>query len=233
MSNEVITDEFEVEVFLDLLHWSWEDAYNGTHESERPVSPFSQPTTPISGPAMPPTGPKGSRSEGEPFGEQSPSLDSDFYSPSEDLEPLDWYESLRMIRSAAPSPEPRSFSCGQSPQSTIDHGNYSRAEAPNRKRSFSSDSDDTFTKRIRRQIINELISFTDAELNSTAEPSKNRKVNFDQLLAAYCHGYDLHDSSIAGHLSDKQPDGSCYDDVSERREDSATLELNVSYTKYL
>ncbi|KAF5253053.1 hypothetical protein FANTH_2027 [Fusarium anthophilum] len=232
MSDEVITDDFEVEVFLDLLHWSWEDAYNGTHEPERPVSPFSEPTPPISGPAIPQKEPKGSRFEWEIVGEQSPSLDSEVYPPSEDVEPIDIYESFRVIRSAAPSPEPGSFSFGQSPQSTIDHGNSSRAKAPNRKRSFSSDSDDTFTKRIRRQIRNELISVTDAELKSMAEPSKKRIVSFDQVLAAYCNDYDFHNSSIAGHLSDKQPDGSCYDDVSERREDFATLELNVSYTKY-
>ncbi|PNP85444.1 hypothetical protein FNYG_01273 [Fusarium nygamai] len=40
MSDDVITDDFDVEVFLHLLHWSWEDACHGTHEPERPVSPF-------------------------------------------------------------------------------------------------------------------------------------------------------------------------------------------------
>ncbi|SCV39616.1 uncharacterized protein FFB14_07261 [Fusarium fujikuroi] len=41
---DVITEDFDVEVFFDLLHWSWEDAQKDTHEHERPVSPFSQPT---------------------------------------------------------------------------------------------------------------------------------------------------------------------------------------------
>ncbi|KAF4500868.1 hypothetical protein FAGAP_2960 [Fusarium agapanthi] len=170
--GDVITDDFDVEVFLDLLHWSWEDAYHGTHEPERPLSPFSQLTPPISEPAIPPTGPKGSRSEGDIFGEQSPSLDSQVYSSPEDLEPLDRYESYRMIRSAAPSTASVSLSIGQSPQSTIDHGNSPRSQASNLKRSSTSDIDATVPKRICRQIRNDLMCVTDAELNSTAEPSK-------------------------------------------------------------
>ncbi|KAG5768873.1 hypothetical protein H9Q73_013708 [Fusarium xylarioides] len=152
MSDDVITDDFDVEVFLHLLHWSWEDACNGTHEPERPVSPFSQPLRPISEIGVPPTDSTVSRYEWDSSEERRLSLDSQVYSSSEDLGPLDRDEGFSFIRSAAPSPAPCSFSSGRSPQSTNNYDLSPRAQTPNLKRSCSSDNDGTAPKRICRQI---------------------------------------------------------------------------------
>ncbi|KAF5724636.1 hypothetical protein FMUND_680 [Fusarium mundagurra] len=232
MSDDVITDDFDVEVFLNLLHWSWEDACHGTHEPERSVSPFSQPAPPVSETTVPPSEPTVSRSERDSSEEQSSSLDSQVDSSYEDLGPLDSDEMFGIVRSAAPSPGSGSLPSGQSSPSTINHDDSPRAQLSNLKRSASSDTDATVPKRICRQIRNGLMSVTDAELNSTAEPPKNWKAGCEQLLAPCCHDHDLHNKSVADRLGDKQPDCCCYDDIIKRRENSAAPEANVSWTKY-
>ncbi|KAF5978574.1 hypothetical protein FCOIX_5839 [Fusarium coicis] len=232
MSDDVITDDFDVEVFLDLLHWSWEDAYNGTREIERPVSPFSQPVHRPSEPDVPPTEPAIAQHERESYEEQGLSVDSHAYSSSEDFGPLDGDESSGTIRSAAQSPAPCSFSNEQASPSTINYNISQSAQTSNLKRSVSSDADAPIPKRICRQIRIGLMSVTDAELNSTAEPPKNWKISSDQGLASCGHDHDIHNSSIADRISDGKPDGPYCDDCSERHEDSPPPESNVHWRKY-
>ncbi|KAF5694770.1 hypothetical protein FDENT_898 [Fusarium denticulatum] len=231
MSDDVITDDFDVEVFLDLLHWSWEDAYKGKREPERSVSPFSQPVRPFSVSDVPPTEPTTSPYEGESSEEQSIRLDSLVYSSSEDFGPLDRDESFRTRCSAATSPASCSFSSGQSSPSTINHDITPRAHASNLKRSANSDTEAPISKRICRQIRNGLMSVTDAELNSTAEPPKSWKVSCDQPLAPCGHDSDLHKNVVADCLGDTKPEA-CYWDVVLKRKDYTTPELNVSCWKY-
>ncbi|KAF5576830.1 hypothetical protein FPANT_10738 [Fusarium pseudoanthophilum] len=231
MSDDVITDDFDVEVFLDLLHWSWEDAYNGTREIERPVSPFSQPVRTISEPDGPPTEPGLSQPEREGSEEERLSIDSQVSSSSEDLGPLDRDDSLGTIRHAVSSPDSGSFSSGQSSPSTVTHTDSPRPKSSKLKRSASSDTDAPVPKRICRQIRNGLMSVTDTQLNSTAEPPNNRKISCDQGLAPFRDDHDSHDSSIADRLGEES-DVSCSDDSRERRENSPAPEPNVPWKKY-
>ncbi|KAF5621102.1 uncharacterized protein FTJAE_11443 [Fusarium tjaetaba] len=233
MSDDVITDDFDVEVFLDLLHWSWEDAYNGTREIERPVSPFSQPVSTISEPDAPQTEPQISQPDRESYGEQSLSVDSQVCSSHKDLGPLDMDESFATRRSATPpaSPSSCSLSSGQSSPSTVTHDDSPRPLSSNLKRSAGSETDAPVPKRLRRQIRNGLMSVTDAQLNSTAESPKNRKISCDQGLAPFRHDHDSHNSSIADRLGEES-DGSCSEDSSERRENPPATEPNVPWKKY-
>ncbi|KAF5598240.1 hypothetical protein FPCIR_3262 [Fusarium pseudocircinatum] len=231
MSDDVITDDFDVEVFLDLLHWSWEDAYKGTREPECPVSPFSQPVRPLSERGVPPTEPTMSQPEREGDEEQSLSLGSRVYSSCEDLVALDRDESLGTIRSATLSPASCSHSGGQSSPSTINGDNSPRAQASNLKRSASSDTDAPVPKRICRRVRNGLMSVTDAELNSTAEPPKSWKASCDHPLASCGHDSDLHKNFVADFHDDKEPEAS-YWDIVLRRKDYTTPEPNVSSRKY-
>ncbi|RBQ71698.1 hypothetical protein FVER14953_13445 [Fusarium verticillioides] len=233
MSDDVITDDFDVEVFLNLLHWSWEDAYNGTREIERPVSPFSRPVHTTSEPDTPQTEPGMSQPERESSEEERLSIDSQVSSSSEDLGPLDRDESFATRRSDTPPPSPTSCSSSseQSSPSTISHDISPRAQPLSLKRSASSETDAPVPKRIRRQIRNGLMSVTDAQLNSTAEPPKDRKGSCDQGLAPFRHDHDSHNSSIADRLGEES-DGSCSDDSSERSENPPAPEPNVPWKKY-
>ncbi|KAH7150934.1 hypothetical protein DER46DRAFT_578944 [Fusarium sp. MPI-SDFR-AT-0072] len=227
--SDVITEDFDVNVFLDLFHWSFEDAYHDTHEPERPVSPFSQPALPISEPAVLPTEPMASRSERASFEEERLSLDYQASSSFENLGIPDRDRSFGIIDFTDVLPVLDPLSSGHSPQSTKSRDVSQRAQASNLKRSSSSGTDDSVPKRIRRETIDALSSVTEEDLPSTPG---NWTISCGQLLALCHDNQALDDSSIADRCSDKQLGVSYYDDDIEGRKDSATLARNVCWTKH-
>ncbi|KAG7409339.1 hypothetical protein Forpe1208_v011086 [Fusarium oxysporum f. sp. rapae] len=230
--SDVITEDFDVNVFLDLFHWSFEDAYHDTHEPERPVSPFSQPALPISEPTVLPIEPMASRSERASLEEQRLSLDYQVSSSFENLGMPDRDGSFGIIDFTDVLPVLDPLSSGHSPQSTKSRDVSQRAQASNLKRSSSSGTDDSVPKRIRREIIDDLSSVTEEDLPSTPKPPENWTISCGQLLAPCCENQDLDHSSVHDRYSDMQHGASDYDDGNKGRKDSVIVAWNICWTKH-
>ncbi|EXK87530.1 hypothetical protein FOQG_08878 [Fusarium oxysporum f. sp. raphani 54005] len=223
--SDVITEDFDVNVFLDLFHWSFEDAYRGTHEPERPVSPFSQP-------GFLPTELITPRFQMASFEEQRLSLDCQVSSSLEKLGVPDRDGSFGITNSTDVLPALDPLSSGHSSQSSINRDNSPSAQASNLKRTSSSKTDDSVPKRICREAIDDLCSVTDEDLPSTPESPENWTISCGQLLAPCRDNHELHNSSVDDRCSGKQHGASDYDDDTKGHKDFVIVAGNVCWAKH-
>ncbi|KAL7759054.1 hypothetical protein ACKLNR_011481 [Fusarium oxysporum f. sp. zingiberi] len=230
--SDVITEDFDVNVFLDLFHWSFEDAYRGTHEPERPVSPFSQPALPVSKPGFLPTELITPRFQMASFEEQRLSLDCQVSSSLEKLGVPDRDGNFGITNSTDVLPALDPLSSGHSSQSSINRDNSPNAQASNLKRTSSSKTDDSVPKRICREAIDDLCSVTEEDIPSTPESPENWTISCGQLLAPCRDNHDLHNSSVDDRCSGKQHGASDYDDDTKGHKDFVIVAGNVCWTKH-
>ncbi|KAF5628137.1 hypothetical protein F25303_10513 [Fusarium sp. NRRL 25303] len=166
---DVITEDFDVGVFLDLLHWSWEDAQKDTHEPERPVSPFPQPPPRNREPAIPPKEPIASQYDSSSCEEQRLNVDSQASSSSKSLKSLYEDECFGISHSTTILPASDSLPSRESSQSIINHDISPKAQASNLNRSASRKTDTMVSNRICRETTDVLSSVTEQDLLSMPE----------------------------------------------------------------